>query len=368
MYDNNKDKVKLDIDLNEINGKAYLILQKLSDEIDDYIHIKDQQLKDSRDSLLQKKLVQSELERYQTNNNYELFSPIHNKQSEIEQIASQIYEMEQEQVKITQERDCLIEKKFDLLYAAQYIETVNKESKKDTINHNNSLSYDKGIGFLDAQEKERQRIARDLHDTTVQNLTSLVHKTELCTRLMDMDPIRAKLELSTMSIMLKNVINDMRDIIYNLKPMSLEDLGLILTVQRYANQIMETHDIKVQINTNNEIKGIISVVNLTIFRIIQEACRNTIKHAQATSIDIDIDYQDNEICVSIKDNGIGFDLEEQKKKVSEHSSKFGLSIMRERIALLSGTLEIHSEKGRGTVITVSVPITKSEGEKDEQTY
>jgi two-component system sensor histidine kinase DegS len=128
---------------------------------------------------------------------------------------------------------------------------------------------------------------------------------------------------------------------------------------------MEANDIKVVIQKNAEIKGILPVINLTLFRIVQEACCNIIKHANATIIDIKINYQEHEITVSIKDNGVGFDLELHKKKVSEHSSSFGLSIMRERISLLSGTMDIQSEKRKGTIVTVSVPITKCEGEKNE---
>ena len=100
-----------------------------------------------------------------------------------------------------------------------------------------------GINILDLQERDRQRIARDLHDSTVQNLTSLIHKIQLCLRLVDMDPVRTKLELGSMTNTLKAVINELREIIYNLKPMSLEDLGLLLTVERYANQLMMNHDI-----------------------------------------------------------------------------------------------------------------------------
>jgi two-component system sensor histidine kinase DegS len=128
---------------------------------------------------------------------------------------------------------------------------------------------------------------------------------------------------------------------------------------------MEAHDIKVKINHNTEEKGILPVINLTLFRIINEACCNVIKHAKATTIEININYHENEITVSIKDNGIGFDLENRHNNVAEQSSSFGLSIMKERISLLSGTLKIHSENGKGTKVSVSVPIARCEGDKNE---
>lgn len=96
-----------------------------------------------------------------------------------------------------------------------------------------------------------------------------------------MDPVRTKLELGSMTNTLKAVINELREIIYNLKPMSLEDLGLLLTVERYANQLMMNHDIKVRISHNDEIDDILPVIKLSLFRLIQEACNNAIKHAES---------------------------------------------------------------------------------------
>ena len=108
-----------------------------------------------------------------------------------------------------------------------------------------------------------------------------------------MDPVRTKLELITMTNTIKEVIGEIREIIYNLNPMSLEDLGLITTVERFINQLMMNHDIKVSFNYNEEKKDILGIVNLSIFRIIQEACNNAIKHAEAKSIEINIFYNEN---------------------------------------------------------------------------
>jgi two-component system sensor histidine kinase DegS len=79
--------------------------------------------------------------------------------------------------------------------------------------------------ILQTVESERQRIARDLHDSTVQSLTSLTHKTELCLKLMDVDPIRCRLELTSQGKILKDIINELRNMIYNLRPMSFDDIG-----------------------------------------------------------------------------------------------------------------------------------------------
>jgi two-component system sensor histidine kinase DegS len=201
----------------------------------------------------------------------------------------------------------------------------------------------------------------------VQNLTSLVHKAELCIKLIEIDSIRAKLELNSMSNTIKTVINEMRGIIYNLKPMSLDDIGLTVTLERYAGRLMDLNNINVIVRSNEEPKEIHPVIKLTLFRIIQEACNNVIKHANATAINIDIIYDECLVNVSIKDNGSGFNLNNTHSGGGGHSSSFGLSIIKERISLLSGTVDIKSEKDYGTTVTVSAPLTIYEGDKNEQT-
>lgn len=220
-----------------------------------------------------------------------------------------------------------------------------------------------GINILDLQERDRQRIARDLHDSTVQNLTSLIHKIQLCLRLVDMDPVRTKLELGSMTNTLKAVINELREIIYNLKPMSLEDLGLLLTVERYANQLMMNHDIKVRISHNDEIDDILPVIKLSLFRLIQEACNNAIKHAESKNIDIKIYFKKNQVSVTVIDDGKGFDLDCIGDNAQKDYSGYGLSIMKERVYLLSGTMELDSTINKGTIVTITVPIFKSKGEE-----
>lgn len=315
--------------------------------------------------LLEKEMELAEKERTKVQN-LDLFSPIYNKASDsveliksIEQLRSQIDGLNEEQNKLNQKIDAL-------KIAVQSIEIKNVGETSTKTEFTQNLN-DNRLSILEAQEIERQRIARDLHDTTVQNLTSLVHKSELCAKLIDIDTIRAKLELNTMSNTLKSIINDMRGIIYNLKPMTLDDLGLTVTVQRYANRIMDLNNIQVKVQANGETKDILPIVKLTLFRIIQEACNNVIKHANATLINIDICYEEHKIKVIIKDNGSGFHIEKSQPITMEHLSSFGLSIMRERTSILSGTLEIQSEKGKGTIVTVSVPLTNHEEEKHEQT-
>jgi two-component system sensor histidine kinase DegS len=366
MYDNNENK---DQGENIVKDRkvASVLLKDLMIEFEDQLYSIKTQMKNQSNLLKEKEQELSERERTRVHN-LDLFSPIYSKSYDTKELIAMIDQIREKIETLKQEQQLLIDKVNGIKMAAQILDNCIDDAVKNELekqNENRQKLNDKGLSILEAQEIERQRIARELHDSTVQNLTSLVHKAELCNKLIDIDSIRAKLELTTMSNTIKTVINDMRGIIYNLKPMSLDDLGLTVTIERYANRLMDNNNIQVIVHSNEETKEILSVIKLTLFRVIQEACVNVVKHANANLINIDIKYEEHNITVSIKDNGNGFTIDKQPIHSSDQSSSFGLSIMKERISLLSGIVEIHSEKGMGTIVTVFAPLTISEGEKNE---
>lgn len=216
-------------------------------------------------------------------------------------------------------------------------------------------SDDIGIKLLKTQELERKRISRDLHDSTVQNLTNLIHKTELCSKYADIDIIRTKLELEIMKKTLRTTINDMREIIYDLRPMSLDDLGLSITVERYIEQITRNTEIKFSFSNHVGESYINPIISSTLFRIIQEACNNSVKHAKAENLKISLSNNREHFVLEIEDDGVGFNLKEYSEKVNNCNSNFGLSIMKERVYLLSGQIQILSKIKNGTKITVKIP-------------
>ncbi len=230
-------------------------------------------------------------------------------------------------------------------------------------NNINQLNLSFGINALESYENERKRIARDLHDSTVQNLTNLMYKTELCTKLIDMDQVRAKLELQTMIRTIKGTIADMRNIIYDLRPMSLDDLGLISTIEKYIYEKKSSHNVNIEFKTNKEKYKVLPIVNLTIFRIIQEATNNAIKHGKAKKILIDLFYDEESISLTVSDNGIGFNESSPKVSDDKMNSGFGLPIMKERVLLLAGQLSIESNNPKGTKIKVVIPVRKYMGDK-----
>lgn len=218
------------------------------------------------------------------------------------------------------------------------------------------------IKLLETQENERQRISRELHDYTVQNLTSLIHRTELCSKLVDMDVVRCKLELNTMIKILREIISDTRQMIYNLHPMSFDDIGLDVTIERALDKLeVEGQTKKIHFYVEGESYQLKPVIGITILRIIQEACSNSICHANCSNIQVHLKYDSDQITVQICDNGDGFYTDEiSNGNQRNKNSGFGLAMMKERVYLLSGNIEINSEIGTGTNIIVHVPVNKEE--------
>lgn len=223
------------------------------------------------------------------------------------------------------------------------------------------------IEILRSQEFERKRIARDLHDTVIQNLTNLIHKTELTIRVMDVDSVRAKLELMTISKNVKEIIDDMRNIIYNLRPMAFDDIGIEVIIERELSKIKE-NGIEVKYDIEGISGKVDQIVLLTLIRIIQEACNNVVKHSEATKVEVKIVYSENYIETYIIDNGIGFEVSNNTDISYESKSGFGLSMMKERVYMLSGKIDFKSNTNEGTKIYVRVPKCFREDINDTDKY
>ena len=208
---------------------------------------------------------------------------------------------------------------------------------------------EKELAF-DIQELDRRRIARDLHDTSLQNLAHMIHKLELASMYMDKDVIQAKLEIASISKNINDIIEEIRNIIFDLRPMPLDDLGLKETVEDMVDKIKKNSDLIITTDIDD-----ITMENksklLAIFRIVQECVMNVYKHSKAKHLNIRLKNGDENIVLEVEDDGIGFQVEPEDHK----ERHFGLTIMKERIEILSGTLEIKSNINKGTKVFVKIP-------------
>lgn len=218
--------------------------------------------------------------------------------------------------------------------------------------NNRDLSSDTNLSVIKIQEEDRQRIARDLHDTSLQNLTHLIHRLELAGLYIDKDPMKAKLELAVIKQNMKSIIDEIRNTIFDLRPMTFDDLGLKVALDRlifvFNENLKYEMDVIIDDITCNE-----QLILVTIYRIVHECFANIKKYANGTKIIFHCREKENKIVIDIADNGAGFDIVEVQNRNTLH---FGLSIMKERVDLLGGTIRIDSELNTGTRVHIEIPI------------
>ena len=291
--------------------------------------------------------------------NFESFSP-----REVSSYTkSKMVELSEEQKQIQQLLQDYRSEVLELNLKIDEVTSVIKvaQNENEICNEEISKSKKSNLNVLESVEKERQRIARDLHDSTVQNLTSLVHKSELCMKLIDLDPIRCKLELSSMGKILREVIEDMRKMIYDLRPMSFDDIGFGVTIERALDKCQAAYNIRYSFKIEGEEYQLPNMVSISLLRIIQESCSNAINHGNAKMIDIKLIYHEDSIELMVENDGDGFDVSTIDDLSRDDYSGFGLSMMKERIYLLSGDLSIQSKAGeKGCLLTVNLPIERED--------
>lgn len=213
-----------------------------------------------------------------------------------------------------------------------------------------------GLRIILAQEEERKRIARDIHDGMAQTLANVVLRSEIAERLlMKQDYMVAKDELQQLKGQVRSGLEEVRKMIYNLRPMALDDLGLVPALRKFCQDFEE----RTLIRTHFELKGketrLPSGMEVAIYRLVQEIFSNVKKHSKATYAELEMIFDIDLIRIKVSDNGIGFNVSHMEQKLSK-GSNFGILGMRERLELLEGSMEIESETNTGTKIKMEIPV------------
>jgi two-component system sensor histidine kinase DegS len=211
------------------------------------------------------------------------------------------------------------------------------------------------VRVIEAQEHERQNLVQRLHDGPAQRLTNLILQAEICERLFDKDKERAREELTNLKNAVADTFQRVRNFMFDLRPMMLDDLGLIPTLKKYIEGFQEKSGIPTNLTITGKEQRLESHNEVTIFRVIQELVTNAERHAHCTSIEVSLDVDENWVRASVEDNGSGFDVEEVMQAVEQHK-KVGLSTLRERVEMLGGQFHIDSGIGRGTKVSLEMPV------------
>lgn len=209
--------------------------------------------------------------------------------------------------------------------------------------------------FIRAQEEERRRVARDIHDGPAQIMANVIMRLEIVEKLIMEDPPRASQELKQLRKTMTEGLQETRRIISDLRPMILDDLGLAPALRRYVNDFSARHGLVVEMNVLGKETRVDPIIELALFRIVQEALHNVGKHALASKVVVTLGYGAGTIGVSVEDDGKGFDLAAVSRGLAK-VEKYGISGMRERAKLLGGSLDINTAPGRGARVTVRIPI------------
>ena len=212
-----------------------------------------------------------------------------------------------------------------------------------------------------AQEEERKRLARDLHDQTGQRLTAMALGISTVNELLDRNPALARERLKELETMSAGAIDDLRQFVSDLRPALLDDLGLVAALRQMSKQTEERSGVAIDYNVSGRRRRLTSQIETVLYRIAQEALNNTVRHARATHAIIDLNFSDSAVVLTIEDNGKGFEPISVLKPQAQVRA-WGLLGMQERVALVGGQSNIESSPGRGTRLVATIPLERVEDE------
>ncbi|PBB05631.1 sensor histidine kinase [Salimicrobium humidisoli] len=210
-----------------------------------------------------------------------------------------------------------------------------------------------GLRIIEAQEEERRRLSREIHDGPAQMLANVLLRSDLVERTFrERSPEEAILEMRSVKKMVRSSLYEVRRIIYDLRPMALDDLGILPALRKYLSTAADYHGLDIRFQPFGKERRLDPQYEVAMFRLIQEALQNAVKHAGASRVDVKVELTWRTIMIIVEDDGSGFDVEEKKR------TSYGLMGMNERVDMLDGELNIASVPDAGTKVTIKLPIKK----------
>lgn len=216
-----------------------------------------------------------------------------------------------------------------------------------------------------AVQEERTRIACEIHDGLVQTLVGVNFKMELCAELVQPDPKKSSDLMKEAKAQLKHGIQEARQVVFSLRPGQEEKLDLLPALSNYLKSFEEQERVKVEFDYHGDESPLPPKAKVFLFRIVQEALHNTSQHGKASQVAVQIAVNHDMLTASIRDNGVGFDVQAVSRDPDKWDH-FGLRGMKERAKLLGGEAQLQSSKGKGTTITVRIPLGRKDAVRNGQ--
>lgn len=212
--------------------------------------------------------------------------------------------------------------------------------------------------LIRAQEAERLHLSRQMHDGPAQALSNFIVQAEIATRLFEIEPSKAKDELDKLKNSAMRTFQKVRTFITDIRPMSLDDLGLVPTVRKFVESIKEQSGLEVTLNLQGAERRLEKYLEVFIFRAIQECVNNSVTYNTDNNakvkIDIQLEIASNQVKVVVIDNGKGFD-----PGSLDEASGLGLKLIQERTQMLGGLFDLISEEGKGCQVSLQIPVSES---------
>lgn len=254
---------------------------------------------------------------------------------------------------------------FPDAFTGEHIELLTAIGSQATIALQNAHLYqnllDERDKLIEAEEEARKKLARDLHDGPTQDVAAIAMRMSIIQKLLERSPEEVPNELRKIEDLARKTTKEIRHMLFTLRPLVLENQGLAAALNQLADKMKESYDqpVTVRVGPNVE-RSLDTHQQGVVFYIIEEAVGNARKHAKASMITVNVYKQEDVVLVNISDNGVGFDTTEAEKRAMERGGHLGMINLRERAEMVGGTLRMESASGKGTSITVVVPIKDAE--------
>jgi signal transduction histidine kinase len=252
---------------------------------------------------------------------------------------------------------------FRLLFQRTHLKSAESRSRKAISDLETSESQLRQLSnrLIEAQEQERRRMARELHDDFSQNLALLAVRLDMLRQYLPKTNNGSEAKFDELAAQVRELSSALHDLSHELHPLKLEQLGLDTSIRSLCQEISANHPLTIQFVSRDIPRKVPSETALCLYRIVQESLRNILKHSRAQEAAIELTAESGSMLLEVKDGGIGFDT-----SLLGSQDGLGFISMRERLRLIGGRIEIVSVRGQGTKIHVQVPLTLSEKENHSQ--
>ncbi len=233
--------------------------------------------------------------------------------------------------------------------------SITKDVKQQPVTGTETLSM-----VMDAIENDRVKISHEMHDGPAQVLSNFIIQADIANHLIDIDPAKAKIELENLKAAAATTFKKIRAYIYELRPMTLDDLGLLPTLKRFFESFAEQNGIEYKFEYKGAERRLVNYLDVLLFRAVQELLANAVEHNKDYPVKlqlfVQVIYEDSVVRVIVRDNGKGFD----STQINQSSGR-GLQTLQQRIQLAGGEIEIESQQGKGCTVTFHIPAIEPGG-------